>query len=86
MGPAYYVIAIFGCADASAACAPAATMPAHYVSREACEAQVGAALAANTDLDFPTLEAECRQMNRPAAAKSDKSDKSRRVPATARRA
>ena len=83
MGPAYYVIAILGCGDASAACAPAATMPAHYATRQQCEAQVGAALAANTDLDFPTLEAECRQVNQPV---SSRSDKPRRPPATARRA
>ncbi len=83
MGPAYYVIAILGCGDGSAACAPAATMPAHYGSREACEAQVPAALAANTDLDFPTLSAECRAVNRPAAARTDKPVK---APAAGRRA
>ena len=82
MGPAYYVIAIFGCADGSAACAPAATMPVQYESRELCEAKVGAALAANTDLDFPTLEAECRAVNRPV---STRGEKPRRVPAFARR-
>ena len=83
MGPAYYVIAILGCADGSAACAPAATMPVQYVSRQACEAQVPAALEANTDLDFPTLSAECRAVTpRPAAARTGKPVK---APADAKR-
>ena len=72
MGPAYYVIAIFGCADGSAACAPAATLPTRYESRAACAAVMPDALAANTDLDFPTLEAECRAVTRPASARQDK--------------
>ena len=82
MGPAYYVIAIFGCADGSAACAPAATLPTRYESREACAAVMPEALAANTDLDFPTLEAECRAVVRPASVRQDKP---RRLSAGSRR-
>jgi hypothetical protein len=64
MGPSYFIIAILGCADGSANCAPVGTPPARYASMEACSAATNAALLANSDLDFPTLVAECR----PAAA------------------
>ncbi len=55
MGPGFFVIAILGCADGSAACAPVATIPTRYESRDACVAATGPALAANNDFDFPTL-------------------------------
>ena len=44
MGPGFYVIAILGCADGSAACTPVATMPTRYESRDACVAATDAAL------------------------------------------
>ena len=72
MGPGYYVIAILGCADGSAACTPVATMPRHYASEQACSAATADALMDNRDLDFPTLVAECRPVTRPAAAKEQK--------------
>ena len=61
MGPGYFVIAILGCADGSAACTPVATVPTRYATEAACSAATGEALARNTDLDFPTLVAECRR-------------------------
>ena len=67
MGPAFYVIAIMGCADGSAACTPVATMPTRYESRQACLAATDAALTANSDFDFPTLLAQCRPAKAPAA-------------------
>jgi len=67
MGPVSYVIAILGCADGSVQCAPAATIPTHYSSEAACAAAAPAALVANSDLDFPTLRAECRRSTAPAA-------------------
>ena len=60
MGPGYFIIAILGCADGSSACTPVATVPTRYESQAACAAATGNALAARTDLDFPTLQAECR--------------------------
>lgn len=68
MGPVSYVIAILGCADGSVHCAPAATIPIHYSSEADCAAAAPAALVANSDLDFPTLRAECRRSTAPAAA------------------
>ena len=68
--PSYFIIAIFGCADGSAACAPVATVPTHYASQAACSAASADALIANSDLDFPTLSAECRQVV-PGTASND---------------
>jgi hypothetical protein len=73
MGPAYFVIAIMGCADGSQACTRVATMPTQYASEQACAASVQSALAANTDLDFPTLVAECKPVStRPSATREQK--------------
>ena len=66
--PSYFIIAIFGCADGSAACTPVATVPTHYSSAAACSAATSDALIANSDLDFPSLSAECRQVARGSAA------------------
>ena len=70
MGPGFFVIAILGCADGSTGCAPVATMPTRYESREACAAATAPALAANGDFDFPTLLAECRPAKAPAAERT----------------
>jgi hypothetical protein len=82
MGPAFFIIAILGCADGSTGCAPVATMPTRYESREACAAATAPALAANSDFDFPTLMAECRPAKAPAAERKPPA----RTPADARRA
>lgn len=83
MGPAYYVIAILGCADGSQACSRVATMPAQFESRQACAASTAKALAANTDFDFPTLVAECQAVTaRPAAGRGPRPAV---IPAGARR-
>jgi hypothetical protein len=68
MGPSYFVIAILGCADGSAACTPVATVPTRYESQAACSAATAYALAANSDFDFPTIVAECRPQAQPASA------------------
>ena len=83
MGPAYYVIAILGCADGSQACTRVATMPAQFESRQACAASTAEALAANTDFDFPTLVAECQATTARPAARRDARPAA--IPASARR-
>ena len=75
----YFIIAIFGCADGSAGCTPVATVPTHYASEAACSAATRDALLANSDLDFPSLSAECRQIVRGAAS----NDQPRGIPAGA---
>jgi hypothetical protein len=59
VGPAYFVIAIMGCGDGAVDCRTVATPAAHYASEQACLAARGDELIANSDLDFPTLVAEC---------------------------
>lgn len=66
MGPVTYFIAILGCADGASGCQTVATLAPRYESQAQCVASRDAALDANTDLDFPTLVAECRK----ASAKS----------------
>ena len=44
MGPGFFIIAILGCADGSAACTPVATLPTRYESRAACPAATSDAL------------------------------------------
>jgi len=68
MGAGFFLIAIMGCADGSAACTPVATMPARYESRAACAAATDQALRASTEFDFPTIVAECRAVAAPASA------------------
>ena len=82
MGPGQFIIAILGCADGASSCAPVATVPTHYASEAACSAAAGEALARNSDLDFPTLVAECRPIRAPAAASQERPQP---VPAGARR-
>jgi hypothetical protein len=68
MGPGTFIIAILGCADGSAQCTPVATVPTHYASEAACSAATGEALINNSDLDFPTIVAECRPAAAPVSA------------------
>jgi hypothetical protein len=68
MGAGFFLIAILGCADGSAACTPVATMPTRYESRAACAAATNAALTSNTEFVFPTIVAVCRPAAAPASA------------------
>lgn len=61
MGAGYFVIAILGCADGGSACTPVATLPARYESERQCVAATVPALERNTDFDYPTLVARCRE-------------------------
>lgn len=71
MGPVGYVIAILGCADGGSACQTVATPSTRYESAAQCAAARGSALEANTDLDFPTIIAQCRRSSvSPASAKA----------------
>jgi acyl-CoA synthetase (AMP-forming)/AMP-acid ligase II len=80
MGPGYFVIAILGCADGGASCAPVATVPTHYTSESACSAAAPDALIDHSDLDFPTLVAECRSIAPPVSA-SRTDDRPQLIPA-----
>ena len=79
MGPAYFVIAIIGCSDGGLDCRTVATPLARYESEQACLAARGDALMASTNLDFPTLLAQCRPAKAPTANQAP-----RRIPPGAR--
>ena len=68
MGPAYFVIAIFGCGDAGTECRTVAAPATHYSTEQACLAGRAEALMANSDLDFPTLVAQCLPVSRKASS------------------
>lgn len=71
MGPVSYFIAILGCADGGASCQTVATLAPRYENAAQCAAARSAALDENSDLDFPTLIAQCQKSSiRPAAAQS----------------
>lgn len=72
MGAGYFIIAIMGCGDGLADCVPVATAPARYESAAACSDASADVLARSTDLDFPTLVAECRSTAVPAAAPAER--------------
>lgn len=78
MGPAYFVIAILGCADGGSACTPVATLQTQYASEAQCVAATGAALIERTDLDFPTVVARCKPAEEKAADADDKPREKRR--------
>jgi acyl-CoA synthetase (AMP-forming)/AMP-acid ligase II len=67
MGPAYFVIAILGCADGGSACTPVATLETRYATEEQCSAATGAALIENSKFEFPTLVARCRRADAKSA-------------------
>ena len=71
MGPVGYFIAILGCADGGAWCQTVATLAPRYESAAQCAAARDGALDSNSDLDFPTLIAQCQKsLVRPAADRS----------------
>jgi hypothetical protein len=82
MGPAYFVIAILGCADGGSACTPVATLQTRYDTQAQCAAATAGALEANSNFDFPTLLARCQ---RGAAEMSAESPRDKPLPARARR-
>lgn len=62
MEPLYFVMAIMGCGDGTANCAEARVEPAHYATVQQCQAAMPAALARNSDIDYPVVSAACRSV------------------------
>ena len=82
MGPGYFVIAILGCADGGSSCTQVATLQTRYESAAQCSAATTVALEANTDFDYPTLLARCREGS---AALLSQEQRNEPIPASARR-
>ncbi|WP_404373553.1 hypothetical protein AB5I39_08250 [Sphingomonas sp. MMS24-J45] len=60
MEPLFYVMAIMGCGDGNTACQQTRIEPAQYQSIRACQQAMPAAIARNSDIDYPVVAASCR--------------------------
>ena len=60
MEPVFFLVAIMGCTDADASCREARVLPARYATAAQCQAALPQRLAENSDVGFPTIEANCR--------------------------
>ena len=67
MNSVFYVIAIMGCGDGQTQCAQQRIEPVRYYSAAQCRAAMPAALIRNTDIDYPTITAACRQVGQSMA-------------------
>ncbi|WP_419808936.1 hypothetical protein [Sphingomonas sp.] len=56
----FFVVAIMGCGDGTDACRDARVLPARYETAAQCNAALPQRLAENSDVDFPTIQADCR--------------------------
>lgn len=73
MGPAAaFVIAVLGCGDGQTSCQTVNTLPTKYDSQASCLAATQDVLANSTDLDFPTIVAECRRTGAPLPLKAER--------------
>lgn len=61
MGPAFYVMAILGCADNTAACQQVSVAETRYESADACNAATTAVLMDNSDVAYPVIVAQCQR-------------------------
>ena len=59
MGPGIFLIAIMGCGDGDAACKQVRLLETQYQSRAECVAASEAALVANSNIDYPSVVAQC---------------------------
>jgi hypothetical protein len=59
MGPGIFLIAIFGCGEGNSACEPVRTLETRYESRAACMAATEDALMQSSDVDYPSVVAQC---------------------------
>ena len=56
-----YMIALLGCGEGEAPCQRIALLEASYESRGECMAATEAALAGNTNGDYPIIVAQCHE-------------------------
>lgn len=69
--PVFFVLAIMGCGDDRLGCAEVRTDPVHYASVAQCRAALPAALARNTDLEYPVISGACRSNSLQMASARD---------------
>jgi hypothetical protein len=80
MGPGIFLIAIFGCGEGNPACQPVRTLETRYESHAACMAATDNALMRNSDVDYPTVVAQCVAPRRAASFRLTAGDVSRPGP------
>jgi len=68
MNSALIVMAILGCADDGSQCQAVRTVATPYASVEACNAAAGPVLERLTDLEYPSIMAQCQKAPRPDSA------------------
>ncbi len=59
MGPALFVIAILGCGEGDAPCEQVRRLDTPYQSQASCMAATEAAMAANSNENYPVIVAQC---------------------------
>lgn len=59
MEPLTFLIAIMGCGEGDAPCRQVRMLDSRYESQATCVAATEAAVARNSDVDFPVVVAEC---------------------------
>jgi hypothetical protein len=72
MAPLIYVIAIMGCGEGDQACREVQVAQPRFATQAACAAATADVLARYTDLDYPSVVAQCRRDgSRPAALRAN---------------
>jgi hypothetical protein len=61
MAPLIYVIAIMGCGEGDQACREVQVAAPRFATQAACAAATADILARYTDLDYPSVVAQCRR-------------------------
>ena len=61
MTPLIYVIAIMGCGEGDQACREVQVAQPRFATQAACAAATADVLARYTDLDYPSVVAQCRR-------------------------
>jgi hypothetical protein len=64
MNSALIVMAILGCADDGSQCQMVHTVATPFASVQACNAAAGPVLERLTDLEYPTIMAQCQKAPR----------------------
>lgn len=67
MGPAAFIIAIFGCGEGDAPCEPVRRLDTPYASESVCAEATEAALARHGEVDYPVVVARCLSAGAAAA-------------------
>jgi hypothetical protein len=74
MGPGIFLIAIMGCGEGDAPCQQVRLLQTQYQSRAECLAASETALMANSNVDYPSVVAQCVSSRQAAALRMSPAD------------